>query len=592
MKLIDFTLSLLLPSLILLHLLVAPYTKVEESFNIQATHDILQYGTPLRNVSARLQSAYDHSSFPGVVPRTFIGPVLLAGVSRPMIAILGSKHAQFTVRAVLSLFNAWTLHRYKKGVQGAFGRDPARWFVLLMAGQFHVLFYASRTLPNMFAFGVCTLALRELLPFPPNQRSGPPEQRYQLAIYLFVLAGVIFRSELAILLGTQVLLLLFQRKISLRQVIISGLVSAVIALGFSVPVDSYFWQRPIWPELAGFYFNAIQGKSTDWGTSPFHYYFTSSLPKLLLNPLVPTVLIPLSICLPSSRHAALQLLVPPLAFMGIYSIQPHKEARFIIYVVPPLTCAAAIGASYIYTRRSRTLIYRLFSLLLVGSVFLSLGLSTVMLLISSTNYAGGEALTRLHTIVEQNATSISTLPSQKRHINVHIDVYSCMTGVTRFIENAPVTSNTTEIPDSQKIQWIHSKVEDPEALLTPEFWDQFDYVLTSSPERVIGSWEPISTIYGISGHLIQKGYSGIQDVENTEPGSSLRVMENKWGFEVEKILRDRGWRGILEMGTQEWIALYEKLREAGRKYTKGWWVGPRFEAKVWILERIHNPHQI
>jgi len=84
-----------------------------------------------------------------------VGPVLLAGISKPIISILGWKHAQFTVRAVLGLFNAWTLHRYKRGIDGAFGRDAGRWFVLLMAGQFHVIFYASRTLPNMFAFGFC-----------------------------------------------------------------------------------------------------------------------------------------------------------------------------------------------------------------------------------------------------------------------------------------------------------------------------------------------------------------------------------------------------------------------------------------------------
>lgn len=80
----------LIPIVIMAHLYVSPYTKVEESFNIQAIHDILVHGIPSENADQFLTANYDHVSFPGSVPRTFAGALVLSGLSRPFVSLMSN----------------------------------------------------------------------------------------------------------------------------------------------------------------------------------------------------------------------------------------------------------------------------------------------------------------------------------------------------------------------------------------------------------------------------------------------------------------------------------------------------------------------
>lgn len=67
-KMVKFSLSTLfveyLPFLVsLIYIVVCPYNKVEESFNMQACHDILYHGFDLEK--------YDHNDFPGTIKEIF-----------------------------------------------------------------------------------------------------------------------------------------------------------------------------------------------------------------------------------------------------------------------------------------------------------------------------------------------------------------------------------------------------------------------------------------------------------------------------------------------------------------------------------------
>lgn len=128
----------------------------------------------------------------------------------------------------------------------------------------------------------------------------------------------------------------------------------------SFVVDTHFWLSPtwLWPEGQAFLFNVVEGKSSEWGVrvalfvsstagrrlrlsstqvSPRSYYFLSALPKLLHLSLVPALF-----SLFSDRRTR-RLLIPCLAFVALLSGLAHKEWRFVVYVVPAFTVAAAAG---------------------------------------------------------------------------------------------------------------------------------------------------------------------------------------------------------------------------------------------------------
>ena len=91
--------TLLLPVftlLMLFHVFSSPYTKVEESFNIQAAHDILHYGVPMGSDRyLKFKAFYDHMTFSGAVPRTFIGATTLAAITKPFAWLLGGNEGLY-----------------------------------------------------------------------------------------------------------------------------------------------------------------------------------------------------------------------------------------------------------------------------------------------------------------------------------------------------------------------------------------------------------------------------------------------------------------------------------------------------------------
>ncbi|XP_044041275.1 dol-P-Man:Man(7)GlcNAc(2)-PP-Dol alpha-1,6-mannosyltransferase isoform X3 [Siniperca chuatsi] len=349
-------LLLLLISVALLHLLICPFTKVEESFNLQAVHDILYH---------RLNfDKYDHHEFPGVVPRTFLGPLFLSTLCSPIVFLSSLLDAPkfYTQLTVLVAFTSWMAQEH---------------------GRF---------------------------------------------VSLSALVIIVFRSELCIFLGLMLLISLLSRRLGLLQLLYYAVPAGILSLALTVAIDTFFWGKFLWPEGQVLWYNTILNKSSNWGTSPFLWYFYSAVPRALGCTLL---FVPLGLL---DRRMRL-LLLPTVGFILIYSLLPHKEMRFIIYTFPMLSLVAARGCSFILCNYQKSWMYKLGSAVVVGQLLTNAAYSSICLYVSHHNYPGGRGMQELHRLLPVTAD-----------VFVHIDTYAAETGVSRFLE--------------QNRKWRYDKRED------------------------------------------------------------------------------------------------------------------------------------
>lgn len=429
------------------HVALTPYAKVEESFNLQATHDVLVHGGEL--------SAYDHHVFPGVVPRTFVGAIALAGATAPFraaLALLGVSDdawgtrvpTQMAARLALAALVVASLGRFRRALSSALGPTVGVAFALLTATQFHLLFYASRTLPNVFALVLTTLGAADWF----------EGRRHRRAVFLLVLAAIVFRCDVVLLLAPVGLHMLLTRALTVPQAISWGARCLLAALSLTIVVDAVMWRPPdapppddapswpsrrfwpgpegvLWPEGAVLWFNTAENRSSEWGVSPWHWYLTSALPRALL------LAYPLAFLGARYEPRTRPLAVASATFVGLYSFLPHKELRFIFPALPLMNACAACAAARAWrdvgaglglgfrvrgARRDASSARVSAAIAVVvsfGAWCASIAAHVVFAAAARANYPGGVAFARLHARADTPGA-------------VHVDAAAAMTGVSRF----------------------------------------------------------------------------------------------------------------------------------------------------------------
>ncbi|KAL5161609.1 Dol-P-Man:Man(7)GlcNAc(2)-PP-Dol alpha-1,6-mannosyltransferase [Glycine soja] len=475
----------LLGSIAAFYVLTVPYTKVEESFNVQAMHDILYHRLNLDN--------YDHLEFPGVVPRTFLGALLVSLIAAPFVLTANLLHlpkfyALLIVWMALGCIILYTLRFFRHQIRNKFGHQVEAFFVILTATQFHFLFYCTRPLPNILALGLVNLAYGYWF-----------RGRFYAALNSLIFTTTVFRCDMLLLLcpiGLQLLLECNLTSVSCcgngsnpiwktKKVSVWGALKhctgmALFCIGLTILVDSIMWKRLLWPEFEVFWFNSVLNKSSEWGVN----FSKSDLAGLIVNSYVLSSIASLDVvklysapshnseflwvvilfyffwkswdysdlcfethafhwyftsALPRSLLAAFPLSLfglfvdrrvrsftfPVLAFILLYSKLPHKELRFIISSVPIFNLSASIASNRIYNNKKK-MVWNLLFLILLGLLLMSLAGTVTSFMASYWNYPSGHALKKLHGIGFHNDTDERW---------VHIDTFSAMNGISRFCES-------------------------------------------------------------------------------------------------------------------------------------------------------------
>jgi len=138
----------------------------------------------------------------------------------------------------------------------------------------------------------------------------------------------------------------------------------IVLQAFEVCVDSFFYKKLTCVPLNIIWYNVFSGSSRGpeiYGTEPWHFYFRNLVINFSVWFILAILAFPLLIYqkrylgLASSRlpfHRAVIFISPLYLWLAIFTIQPHKEERFMYPVYPSLALNAALSLHIIIVKLS------------------------------------------------------------------------------------------------------------------------------------------------------------------------------------------------------------------------------------------------
>ena len=276
------------------------------------------------------------------------------------LPFVGNKAAEFYfLRLVFAAACAVCETQLFKTIAKAMNPRIAIVFMIILvssAGMFHA---AISYLPSSFALYFVCLAMASFMDW--TLGIGTATGLFWLSIATII--GWPFVGALAIpyVLEELVMCYFTDDLLGTATRLFSGLCAAIVVLVIEISVDYFFYHRlVVYPfRLATYNIFGGSGKGPNiFGTEPWHYYIRNLLINFNLWFVLAVAVLPLVLYqrrvsgTPSSRLPFFRTMVtisPFYLWLAIFTLQPHKEERFMYPIYPCLALNAALASHIIIT---------------------------------------------------------------------------------------------------------------------------------------------------------------------------------------------------------------------------------------------------
>jgi len=243
------------------------------------------------------------------------------GVSDPSVYVPAVK----LVFAAAGVGTAWAAARLARSL-GA-GPLPAATAGALWALAAPAIYFAPRGLSEPLSALPLTAGLAMAWP-------RDASRRWRLGGVALLCVAVLLRLQDALVCVVLLAALLArgERRAALEALGVFAL--GAVALGL---LDWVTWGRPFQSALVNIRFNVVEGGGSLWGTSDALYYLR------VLWRAMPAVAVVLVVGAALAARRAPGMLGLLVVFVGLHSLVPHKELRFILPVLPAWAALAGVG---------------------------------------------------------------------------------------------------------------------------------------------------------------------------------------------------------------------------------------------------------